>query len=178
VPELIAAVGVASVVVGWFVARQHTLQLDRERERLALIRQQLDEFYAPIYGILLENDRVRMHVWEQTGRRAIMFGEGEPLDEEGVRIWVHYLENYLIPNNRKILSILQNKMHLYRGLEYPNCFRDWVDYALGYEALHSQYRGWGREYGFVSVRNFPTEFLEHIVETMSDLMREQRSVVA
>jgi hypothetical protein len=89
---------------------------------------------------------------------------------------VHYLENYVLPNNRAILDILQTKMNLFVGETYPESFRHWMDHALGYEFFHKQYRDLGREYGFHSCMNFPKGFQTDILNAISQLIKLQEKI--
>jgi hypothetical protein len=172
----IALLGVVIAIVGWpvsyFLTRSREVRLEHDKAKLDLLRRRLDEFYSPIYGLLLENDRIRQLISDEFGRGVIFVGN-KPLTDEEKKIWVHYLENYVIPNNREILDILQTKIHLFVGETYPESFRHWIDHALGYELFHKQYKDIGREYGFHSCMNFPSRFQTDIVNAISQLTKLQ-----
>lgn len=175
----IALLGVIIAIVGWPVSyiltRSREVRLEHDKAKLDLLRRRLDEFYSPIYGYLVENDRARKLISEQIGRE-IIFTRDNPLPQEDENIWIHYLENYVLPNNRSILNILQNKMHLFVGETYPESFRIWIDYALGYEIFHKQYKDIGREYGFHSCMNFPDQFRTDIINSVSQLVKFQKKI--
>ena len=168
------------VALGWIISyllsRRKDQKLESQKMKLQYLNGQISEFYGPIYSILLENDRIRQLIQDQFERKTI-FEAGKELNKDEQEIWVHYLENYLIPNNRKIIDILINKIHLLQGYSFPSIYREWIDHALGYEVLHKQYKDVGRKYGFHSISNFPSEFRTEIVNTMSQLKKKQFEIV-
>lgn len=176
-------IGVAALVltvVGWLVT--YRLEKDKEREiarradQKVYIDMQLAQLYGPIYGLLLENDRVRQHVQTQFGRTTVFEG-GSSLPKDEERVWVHYLENYLLTNNRKIVDLIRANAHLLQGVEFPNSWLAFLDYAIGYELFHKQYHDLGIEYGFHYTGNFPKEFQQDIVRTVSSLKKIQWDLV-
>jgi hypothetical protein len=178
--EFITLLGFIIVIVGWLVSYFLARKKDRDFEKLKWTKshldQQLSEFYGPIYGFLLENDRLRQVIQEQFGR-IIIFEGGNPLTEEEQKIWILFLETYFLPNNRKIIDILTKKVHLLQGYQYPKSFLAFLDYAIGFEALHKQYLNLGKEYGFHQKINFPIEFREEVIKVMSSLKKKQWEIV-
>lgn len=177
----IAIVGPLVVVAGWIVSyhlgQRRDRNLEATRIRLNYVSDQLSLFYGRVYGLLLENDRVRRQQHEQFGREAV-FAEGSRLPPDEERLWVHYLENYFLPNNRKIVNLVTEHVHLWAGETVPPSFLAFLDYAVGFESLHRQYHDLEREYGFRYVSNFPEEFRKDIVETVSRLKKLQADLMA
>lgn len=173
---LAAYMGLLLVGFGWLVSfylgRRRDRELEMMRLRLDHINNQLSQFYGQVYGLLLENDRVRGLIREQFGRQ-IVFEGGKSLDKDEEPQWVHYLENYFLPNNRRIINLLVNNVHLWEGKVVPTSFLRFLDYAIGFEALHKQYRDLGREYGFHWIEGFPKEFRTEIIATVSELKSTQ-----
>jgi hypothetical protein len=172
--------GLIVLAVGWIVtyylSRLKDQKLESQKIKLQHLNSQISQFYGPIYSILLENDRIRQLIHKQFGRDAI-FENGKELTKVEFETWSHYLENYLIPNNRKIINILKDKIHLVQGDSFPSIFREWIDYALGYELYHKQFKDIGREYSFRSISNFPLEFRAEIINIMSQLRKKQFEIV-
>jgi hypothetical protein len=174
--NIIELIGIFIIAAGWlityFTARLRDQKIEREKQKVKHLNEQLSKFYGPIYSILLENDRIRKIVQEQIGRSAIFEAGGE-LTKSEFKIWSHYLENYLIPNNRQILNIMKNNFHLTTGYTFKQEYLKWIDYAIGYELQHKQYLDIGKSYGFHSIYNFPIEFRTSIINTMSQLKMAQ-----
>ena len=98
-----------------------------------------------------------------------------PPDEE--RLWVHYLENYALPYNRKIVELIEDNVHLIDADGFPESFRDFLDYATGFELLHRQYKDLGREYGFHHTFSYPKQFTRDIMSKLSELKRRQHEMM-
>ncbi len=174
--EIIMASGVTAAVIGWWVSHYLAQKKERHFEQLkwakAFIDSQLSELYGPIYGLLLENDRHRIDIEEIFGRSTIFVGS-IPLTDEEKNIWVHYLENYYLPNNRKIVEIIKEKIHLLVGDELPKSFLSFIDYAVAFEAAHKQFNDLGKQYGFHSKTNFPIQFKSEINQEVKFLKKKQ-----
>jgi len=177
---VIGAIALLVAIVGWLVT--YRLEKNKERETArtadekAHIDLQLAQLYGPIYGLLLENDRVRQHVQSQFGRTTVFAG-GSPLPKDEERVWIHHLENYFLPNNRKIVDLIRGNVHLLHGVEFPKSWLAFLDYAIGYELFHRQYRDLGSKYGFHCPENFPKEFQQDIVRSVSSLKKKQWELV-
>jgi len=168
------------IVVGWLVTyrleKNKELEINRLDNQKNHVDIQLAQLYGPIYGLLLENDRVRHQVQMQFGRTTVFESES-PLSKYEERIWVHYLENYFLPNNRKIIDLIQRNVHLLQGVKFPKSWITFIDYAMGYEIYHKQYKDLGAEYGFCYIENFPTDFRQDVVEMVSSLKKKQKELV-
>lgn len=164
------------VACGWVTSYLFGRKRDRELEitkiRLNHVNEQLSVFYGQVYGLLLENDRVRRQVQEQLGRQ-IVFEGGRSLEPDEEKLWVHFLENYFLPNNRKIIDLITNNVHLWTGNSVPPSYLKFLDYAIGFESLHKQFKDLDREYGFHFIESFPQEFRNQIVDTVTRLKHVQ-----
>lgn len=178
--EVIMVISLAVIMAGWLVT--HYLSKKKERYFEAIkwqkshLDNQLSSLYGPIYGLLLENDRHRKDIEEIFGR-SIIFEGGNPLSEEEQKIWLHYLENYYLPNNRKIVEVIKSNIHLLQGTSLPKSFINFIDYTVAFEASHKQYKDLGRLYGFHSKMNFPVDFQKQIINEISELKKQQWNLV-
>lgn len=180
VNNILQLCGLLVIAIGWLIsyrsARLRDQKIEEEKQKILYLNEQLSKFYGPIYSLLLENDRIRLIIQKQMGRDVI-FPVGHSLTKDELKIWTHYLENFLIPNNRLILNTIENNVHLIQGVRFPEEYLDWIDHAIGYELLHKQYLDIGKEYGFYSIINFPKEFRESIVNSISQLKKRQQELV-
>jgi hypothetical protein len=123
-PLITAASGLAGVLIGaWTVARR-----DRNERRFHFIRQQVDEFYAPLVGIrreILAKSELRVRIGAAAGPLWAEMCEGKSADElralQGAEFWkfeqlVKYnneqLEKELLPSYRQMLATFREKAAL------------------------------------------------------------------
>ena len=99
------------------------------------------------------------------------------MPEEQQKIWIHYVENYVLPNLRKIVEILRENIHLLKDSKVPKCVTVLLDYALGWELVHNQAKsGVNEYYEYRYSFNYPEEFRIYIDNTLANLLKEQNEL--
>jgi hypothetical protein len=174
-------IGLGIVIAGWWItntlAKRKDYQLELKKWKKEHLDSQLSTFYGQIYGILLENDRIRVQLTKQIGRK-IIFRANKPLTDDERKLWLFYVENYFIPNNRKIVNLIKNNSHLLNGFSFPKTFLSFIDYSVGWELLHEQYKKLNIDYPLHYPENFPREFKTEIVGMVSKLKKQQWELVS
>ncbi|WJJ95304.1 hypothetical protein [Algibacter luteus] len=179
--NLLEIIALVLVIIGWgityWLAKKQDYHLELKKWEKELLDNQLSELYGKIHGILLENDRIRNVLIEQLGRKSI-FRHNIPLSNEEEKLWLYYTENYFLPNNRKIVDLIKSNTHYLIGNEFPEIFKVYIDYAIGWELLHDQYLKIGREYDLHARENFPLGFQKRIIKDFSELKTRQWELVS
>ena len=138
-------VGLVFVIFGWIVPYKQSVKEENRRKKneedlikrqwkKELIDKQISDFYGPISALIKEKDVIFSLVLFQFGRECVFNTQQWELSElpEGEqKIWVHYVDNYLLPIHRKILDIISENQHLIYKSEIPTCFETFREYAFG-----------------------------------------------
>ena len=146
-------IGLVLVVFGWIIPYKNSikaeeirarneLEMERIRWEKELIDKQISNLYGPIYALINERYVTFSRVLYQLGRQYVI-PEGMgfyDLSENEQKIWKHYVDNYAIPNQMRIVDIMRGNLHLVYKSEIPACYRKFLDYALGLDLLDKQKR--------------------------------------
>lgn len=188
---IIAIVGLILVIFGWIVPYRQTiktekLRIDNERElerirwKKELIDKQISELYGPIYALIIEGEIRFSRIQYQLGRKHIIPKDKGfyDLPESEQLIWKHYVETYKISNQMEIVKIMRNNLHLIYKSELPICYKEFLDYTLGWEMLDNQKeKGVPNYYEFHYIFNYPAAFNRYIEETLNILLNEQSKLL-
>lgn len=78
----------------------------------------------------------------------------------------------------KMVEIMRNNLHLIYNSEIPTCYKNFLDYSLGWELLDNQKRnGVPNYYEYHYVFNYPAEFNRYIRVTLETLLNEQAALL-
>lgn len=184
---VIAVIGLIFVIFGWIIPYRHSVkaeklriinekELERIRWKKDLIDKQISELYGPIYALIIEGDISFSRILYQLGRKCVI-PEGKSfndLPEDEQKIWKHYVDTYKIKNQMKMVEIMRNNLHLIYNSELPNCYKEFLDYSLGWELLDNQKRqGVPNYYEYHYLFNYPADFSHYIRTTLELLLDEQ-----
>jgi hypothetical protein len=187
----IAVIGIILVIFGWIIPYRQTLkteavrkeseaEAERVRWKKELVDQQISQLYGPIHALILEGNVQFSRILYQLGRRHII-PEGSSfydLHEDEQKIWKHYVDTYKIRSQMKIVEIMRNNLHLVYNSELPTCYKDFLDYSLGWEMLDNQKRnGVPNYYEYHYIFNYPVEFNKYIKSTLEMLLNEQAILI-
>lgn len=186
------AIGLLFVIFGWIIPFRQNLILEaRQRENANFFRQkqwekehidkQISEFYGPISALLKKQDILFERILYMFGR-SFVFRKDQTqlsqLSENEQKIWVHFVDTYIIPQNKRIVEIIQKNQHLIYKSEVPPCFEKYLDYALGWELLDNQKRhGVPNYYEYYYSFNFPKDFKSYINSTLTVLQNKQAELI-
>jgi hypothetical protein len=184
---VIEVLGLTLIIFGWVIPYHQSLRTealrrknDNKAEKIRwekeLIDQQISNLYGPIYALIIEDDVQFSRILYQFGRRVI-FPKDQGIDdltEEEQKIWKHYVDTYKVKRQMKMVEIMRNNFHLIYNSEIPTCYKDLLDYSLGWEMLDNQKRnGVPNHYEYHYVFNYPIEFNRYIKNTLEILLSEQ-----
>jgi hypothetical protein len=166
-----AASAVFVAVIGATAAYSNNKILQRRDERLRRLNAQLSELYGPLVMIGAAN---RIAFLEFERRYA---PEGERLFDKSTtneifRLWRIWVETVFLPNNKRIVDILQAKAHLLVEDEVPPVLLQLAAHTYGYEALLAR---WQEDdfSDYVSIVDFPRDFQEYIQSRFHVLKTQQ-----
>lgn len=187
----IAVISLLLIIVGWIIPYRYSLKInnlrinsEKELERIHwkkdFIDRQISELYGPIYALIIEGDISFSRILDQLGRSCII-PEGKSfydLPEEEQKIWKHYVDTYKIKNQMKMVEIMRNNLHLIYNSDLPNCYKEFLEYSLGWELLDNQKcQGVPNYYEYYYVFSYPTEFNHYIRSTLKLLLDEQAKLI-
>lgn len=189
---IISTVGLTFVIVGWILPFKQSLKLNKinqsaqleqmKRElKIKMLDEQISKYYGPISAILTEQSIIRQRIWYQIGRQVI-FDNGKDklsdLSPDEQLIWKHFIDEYKIPLQRKIVEIMQNNAHLAVHGEHDVFVTKFLDYALGWELLDSQKRNnVPNFYEYYYSYSYPKEFNNYIYSTLNALIEEKSTLI-
>lgn len=188
---IIAVVGLVLVVFGWIIPYKNSKkterlriegkqELERIRWKKELIDKQISYLYGPIYALIMESDVSFSRILYQLGRQYVIPKDKDfsALPENEQKIWKHYVDTYKIPNQMKMVEILRNNLHLIYDSEIPSCYKEFLDYSLGWELLDNQKRhGVSNFYEYHYAFNYPRSFNHYIRSTLALLLDEQAKLI-
>lgn len=189
---VLTSVGLLFVVFGWIIPYWQAVKEENKRRKFEedilkrqwekeLIDRQIEEFYGPIAAMLYESDIRFSLILHQLGREHV-FAEGQmqlsDLPENEQLVWKHYVDEYKIPSQNKIVDILRNNQHLIYKSESPTCFKEFLEYAIGWELLDNQRKnGVTNYYEYYYSYNYPRSFTNYINETLQVLHKKQNALI-
>lgn len=164
------------------VTQENALRQKQLEWKINILNEQISKCYGPISAILMEQEIISDKIWFVFGRKAI-FDHGKDklsdLTPDEQKIWVHFVDNYKIPLQHKILEILQRNKHLLVQNESSASIDRFMDYALGWELLDSQARhGVPNYYEYYYSFNYPVDFNKHIKRTLKELIENRDKLIA
>ncbi len=192
--EIVASIATMLIVLfGWVIPYKQTKiaeknyvpkenQLDKLRWEKEFVDKQINELYRPLYGLVKKQDIRfnRILIDKQICRKFVISIEKgyKGLPENEQKIWAHYVDTYVIPENNKMVEILLDNLHLVKDSIIPECFYEFLEYALGWEMLDSQKRnGVENSYEYHYITNRPRKFDIYIEETLKELQLKQTKLL-
>lgn len=189
---ILTSIGLLFVVFGWIIPYGQAVKEENKRRKFEedilkrqwekeLIDRQIEEFYGPISAILYESDIRFSLILYQFGRKHVfVLGQTQLSDllENEQLIWKHFVDEYKIPSQNKIVDIIRNNQHLIYKSESPTCFKEFLEYAIGWELLDNQKRSnVPNYYEYHYSYNYPHSFTIYINETLKVLLKKQNELI-
>ena len=180
VVNYLSVLGLTLVVAGWLVsyylAKKKEIRLSVLKWKKEQIDKQLELLYGPIFAILMENKGSR-DVLRDAFCRGTLFEYAEKLNEKENEEYTKYLENTLIPNNRKIVEIIRNNLYLVPDSNISKNFIEFIKYSKKIEYIHSHMKSHKEPYGQHGYENYHADFQKEIQDMVVKLKKEQWSLV-
>ena len=189
---ILSAIGLVFVIFGWIIPYNQTkkeenkrgefeLDITRRQWKKDLIDKQISNLYGPISSLLNSQNIRFAFIKYQLGRNYI-FGKDQTklkdLTEEEQKIWVHFVNTYVLPTNGHVIKILEENQHLIFNSEIPICLNEFKKYALGWELLDNQKKqSVPNYYEYYFLSNYPVDFQNYINLTLKELYKEQAKLL-
>jgi hypothetical protein len=194
-------IGVLLVIFGWIIPYKQSIQIhsrQQDFEQSLLERKwekehidlQISKLYGPIAELTRESNIIFHQVMNQIGRSYVFkmvykpsddsytWGKLADLPEKEQKIWVHFIENYSLPIQARVLEIIQENQHLIYQSKVPECFNTYMNYVLGWRLLHEQMKnGVPNNYQYYYDYNYPKEFNDYIESTLATLLTRQTELI-
>ena len=189
---ILTFIGLVFVIFGWIIPHRQSQKDEKKRRKFEedfkqrqwkkeLIDQQISRFYGPISVLLREQD-IRFSLIQYQMGKTFIFSKDQyklsDLSQDEQKIWKHFVDKYILPTNREIISILENNQHLIFKSEIPTSLSIFQNYVMGWELLYNQKReGVPNYYEYYYSINFPREFQNYINETLKTLLKIQSELL-
>jgi hypothetical protein len=117
-------VSILLALLGYIVTYRNNLRLDRRKDRLMRVSEQLSDLYGPLFALIRANRRA----WEAF-RKDVRPGSGEdfwgtdpPPTAEEAAAWRLWIVEVLLPANEEMEKVIVNHSDLLNEQAIPDCF--------------------------------------------------------
>lgn len=187
----ITGLGLILVIFGWVIPYRQSLKAEalrkkneEEAEKIRwkkeLVDRQISDLYGPLHALIIEGDVMFSRILYQLGRNYVIPPNMGFYDLSGdeQKIWRHYVDTYKIKSQLSMVEIMRNNLHLIYDSKIPTCYKNFLDYSLGWELLDNQKRnGVPNYYEYHYSFNYPREFNHYIKTTLETLLNEQAELM-
>jgi hypothetical protein len=173
-PIVVALIGAAVAVVGWFVS-QFLIRAreDRTRRLETLLRQsqkQIEEFYGPLFN-LVHQIFVSSHVQYDILTARDHSGQPRLTEEQRHRITDFFLDNYFSKLHQEVNQILKTKLYLIQGSEMPESFFSYLRHVNQERDQRLIAKDLGIDTSFVGGVPWPENFYTDIKRGFEEAMK-------
>lgn len=141
-----------------------SIEASHRTVRLAYLRQQLEEFYWPLYAGLTRDEAV----WKLRENKATM----DAVDWQKVQETIE--SELLIPNHVTMSNIITQKLHLAGYAEPPECYEAYIRHVAAFQALRAAGR---KEAPSAMGAPWPYQFNEEIQKRTSELSHQYAKLI-
>ncbi len=174
--QYISIASLLVIMIGWiasnYLSKKKEVELSKIKWQKEHLDNQLKCLYGPLYSILIENKQAR-DILRELFHRQTLFEFGEKLTVEENEKYENYLETILIPNNRKMVDIIKNNLHLLPGGDISPNFISFIKYTMKIEYIHKQMKASQDFYGQHGYENYDKNFQEEVITTTNKIKARQ-----
>ncbi|WPB55060.1 hypothetical protein [Xylophilus sp. GOD-11R] len=175
-----ALIGLAGVVVGWFINHWLTGRREEQRRRLELqvkhLERQIEELYGPLAAALYEGKRTFVDLLETLRRDHVFDDEGE-ISEEDLKTWLFWVDTEFLPRNHEIKQLLRSKAHLIDSNEFPESHVAFLDHSNSWAVSHRRWKAQQVPYSWHSKIEWPNDFEEEVLATFHRLKKRHARLI-
>jgi hypothetical protein len=135
---------------------------DIAQEKRDFLYTQLSEFYDPIFALLSANHRI----FEKIGPNADVRQAQAYSESETGGVWSELVRTVILPNNSRVCSIIETKLHLLATDDSIDPYMEFVTHAYAYKVF------WKEPYEAYKLFQFPQAFTEH-VQSHREILKKQ-----
>lgn len=167
------AAAVLSAVLAYLFTRRAAREQYRREATLKHLERQLSDLYGPLTFLLLEGDQVFDDLCQDFGDE---WREGRRYltDEAEIKKWIYWAENYFIPRNQAVQTLLSQQSHLIEGAQLPPSFQKFARHHASWTLEMKRWREKGVGDGLFSRHSWPVEFSEE-VESTFQLLKQRHA---
>ena len=182
-PALIGAlVGGVITMIGWlanyYLGRKKEIEVGQQKAKVEYIRQQIEELYAPLWGLTEQSKAVHDVALQRLPRNAEGLTDYSKFAPQDNEIFRFFNENYYLPINNQIMEIIHKKVYLLHDGILPASFTDFIRFQTLNESLYRLWREKGIDSSNVPGTRYPLQFNEDIKSALGELRREYEAGIA
>lgn len=171
-----AAASVLAATIGYLSTYYANLRLERHRNQLARVNQQLSKLYGPLYAMTQSNGiayRSMRDKYDPDGlfdqRTTESIRSITPQQRETYKLWMTAV---LQPTSRMARELMLNNTDLLLSGEMPASALRWFTHVAGYDAVLTSWAD-GDDSEIFSLVPYPQEFTEYVADSFRILQDRQ-----
>jgi hypothetical protein len=168
-------VSILLALLGYIVTYRNNLRLDRRKDRLMRVSEQLSDLYGPLFALIRANRRA----WEAF-RKDVRPGSGEdfwgtdpPPTAEEAAAWRLWIVEVLLPANEEMEKVIVNHSDLLNEQAIPDCLLEVCAHADSYKPLLRRWQDGDYEMNFTRIP-FPVKALLDYTETAYTCLKKEQ----
>ncbi len=168
-----AVVTVLIALIGYWLTYRNNLRLTLRKERLGFVSEQLRDLYGPMLSIIESNGIAYQHflsVYPPANGGTILWGR-EPTSGE-LEQWRDWIEQIVMPENRRLHELILTKAHLLRDEDMPSPLIDFCAHVTGWETVIRRWKQ-GDFSNHLSIVNYPPALATYVRSSYSTLKAQQ-----
>jgi hypothetical protein len=161
-------VGAVVTMIGWFVT-DYQRRKDAQRNRLIdFIQRQIYELYAPL-SMLAAKEQSYRNLRDDTGSSVS--------EDRKTEVWQRCTGEYVIPAQKEIYNLLQNKWHLLIDGQQPQSFDAVLEHCSRALVLYELDMGGIGSLGGVKAPPMPNEFKDDVEHILKELRAKHNKLL-
>jgi hypothetical protein len=175
-----AAASIAAATIGYLATYVTNLRIERHRNQLARVNQQLSKLYGPLHSMTQSNGiayRSMRHKYDPDGLFDQRCSESIERITPGQRaIYKLWMTTVLQPTSRAAREVMMSNTDLLIDGKMPQCALRWFTHVAGYEAVLAMWMN-GDDAEMFSLVPYPQEFTDYVEESFETLQRRQAALL-
>jgi hypothetical protein len=171
---IVIVVGVVVAFCGYLATYLNNLLVERRRERLAMINQQITNFYGPLFMAAVVGQTAYDALVQKLGRHHDP-NLDDPLADNEFAEWRLWLTHVFMPMNTWCERILLENAHLLREQAIPHCILQFITHVAAYKAVTKKWESGDFSERF-SLVDFPHDLKSYAGKAYQELKAEQLSL--
>jgi hypothetical protein len=152
------------------VSLQSDLETNKEirEEKRKFLYQQMEEFYDPIFSLL----SINKEIFEKIGPSSAARWNNNFPEKETAVVWSQLVSTVVSPNNIRICSIVESKLHLVTQGDDIKNYLEFITHANAYKVFGEH------PYEAYKLFQFPKGFYEHVESQRNQLRKKMDKILS
>jgi hypothetical protein len=176
-----AAASILVATIGAFAAYLMNIRLERHRNQLARVNQQLSKLYGPLHAMTRSNGiayRAMCDRYDPAGLFDQRTAESlAQLTKDQRNIYRLWMTTVLQPTNRAARDVMLNNTDLLIDGIMPGSALKWFTHVAGYESILTMWEN-GDDSQIFSLVPYPQTFTDYVAQSFQTLQEQQRRLLA